>query len=205
MRVRSPPGNLCLCSDSKFQQATALILGLGANVAGHWGCPRETLTRACYEIEQAGVKIVRRSNYFITKPISDTPQPPYLNAVILAKACIAPSTLLRLLKQIEVRAGRRTTRPMASRPLDLDILEHGGRRVGQPSRRRERGRLLLPHPEMYKRAFVLVPLLQIAPAWRHLPTGLGAKGLLAQLSLAERATVRQALDSATNTCDKLPS
>lgn len=192
-------------SDGKFQQSTTLLLGLGANVAGRWGDPRTTLTRACREIEQAGVIIVRISNYFITKPISDTPQPPYLNAVILAKACIAPGALLRLLKQIEVRAGRRTARPLASRPLDLDILEYGGRRIGRPSGRRERGRLLLPHPQMHERAFVLVPLLQIAPAWRHQPTGLGAKGLLAQLYAAEAACVRQALDSAANTCDKLRS
>ena len=151
----------------KFRQTATLLLGVGANVAGPWGSPRETLTRALREIERAGVKIVRASNYYSTKPVGDTPQPRYLNAVVLAKSSIAPGALLRLLKQIERRAGRRTARAMASRPLDLDILDYGGRRIGRPARRRERGRLILPHPEMHARAFVLVPLLEVAPAWRH--------------------------------------
>jgi len=137
--------------------------------------------------------------------VGDTPQPRYLNAVVLAKTYIAPGALLRLLKHIERRAGRRTARAMASRPLDLDILDYGGRRIGRSARRRERGRLILPHPEMHARAFVLVPLLEVAPAWRHPLLGRNVKALLAQLSPAVRVSVRQALDSATNTCDKLLS
>ena len=164
----------------KFQQATMVLLGVGGNVVGPWGNPRATLTRACRELDSAGVKIVRASNYYCTRPVGDTPQPRYINAVLLAKAYIAPGALLRLLKQIERRAGRRTGRAMTSRPLDLDILDFGGRRIGKPARRRERGRLILPHPEMHKRAFVLVctdlldenaarPLLRALPmlARRH--------------------------------------
>jgi 2-amino-4-hydroxy-6-hydroxymethyldihydropteridine diphosphokinase len=174
-------------------------------VAGRWGAPRETLARACRELEQAGISIVRASKYYATKPVGDTPQPQYINAVVLAKAYIAPGVLLRLLKRIERRAGRRATRMMARRPLDLDILDYGGRRIGRPARRRQRGRLILPHPEMRRRAFVLVPLLEVAPAWRHPISGQTVRALLAQLSPAERANVRQTLDSATNTCDKVPS
>lgn len=189
----------------KFQQTTTLLLGLGANVAGPWGSPRGTLTRALQEIERSGVRIVAVSNTYSTKPVGDTPQPRYLNAVVLARASIAPGALLRLLKRVELRAGRRTARAMASRPLDLDILDYGGRRTGGPGRRRQRGRLILPHPEMHTRAFVLAPLLEVAPAWRHPVLGRSVRALLAQLRPADRAGVRQALDSAANTCDKLVS
>lgn len=189
----------------KFPQTTTLLLGLGANVAGPWGSPRETLTRALQEIERSGVRIVAVSNYYSTKPVGDTPQPRYLNAVVLARTSIAPGALLRRLKRIELRAGRRTARAMASRPLDLDILDYGGRRIGGPTRRRERGRLILPHPEMHMRAFVLAPLLEVAPTWRHPALGRSVRALLAQLRPADRASVRQALDSAANTCDKLVS
>jgi 2-amino-4-hydroxy-6-hydroxymethyldihydropteridine diphosphokinase len=89
--------------------------------------------------------------------------------------------------------------------LDLDILDYGGRRIGRPALRRQRGRLILPHPEMHKRAFVLIPLLEVAPAWRHPVSGRSVKALLTQLTPAARANVWQALDSATNTCDKVPS
>ncbi len=189
----------------KFLQATTLLLGLGSNMPGRWGSPGATLARACRELQRAGIKIVRASNHYITKPMGDTPQPFYTNAVVLAEAYIAPGSLLRLLKQIERRAGRRTARAMSGRPLDLDILDYGGRRIGRRSRRRERGRLILPHPELRARAFVLVPLLEIVPAWRHPISGRSVKAQLVQLSPAVRASVRQALDSATNTCDKLPS
>ena len=189
----------------KFQQTTTLLLGLGANVAGPWGSPRGTLTRALQEIERSGVRIVAVSNTYSTKPVGDTPQPRYLNAVVLARTSIAPGALLRLLKRVELRAGRRTARAMASRPLDLDILDYGGRRIGHPAPRRERGRLILPHPEMHTRAFVLAPLLEVAPAWRHPVLGRSVRGLWAQLRPADKASVRQALDSAANTCDKLVS
>jgi 2-amino-4-hydroxy-6-hydroxymethyldihydropteridine diphosphokinase len=194
-----------MCSVGKCLQTRTLILGLGGNVAGRWGAPRQTLARACRELAQAGISIVRASKYYSTKPVGDTPQPQYINAVVLAEAYIAPGVLLRLLKQIERRAGRHTTRAMASRPLDLDILDYGGRRIGRPAHRRERGRLVLPHPEMHRRAFVLVPLLEVAPAWRHPVSGQTVKALLRQLTPAERANVRQALDSTTNPCDKGPS
>ena len=194
-----------MCSVGKFMQTQSLLLGLGGNVAGRWGAPGETLLRACRELEQAGVSIVRASSGYSTKPVGDTPQPRYLNAVVLAKAYIAPGTLLRLLKRIERTAGRQTARAMTSRPLDLDILDYGGRRIGRPARRRQRGRLILPHPEMHKRAFVLVPLLEVAPAWRHPRSGRSVKALLTQLTPDARANVRQTLDSATNTCEKVPS
>ena len=189
----------------KYLQATTLLLGLGSNMSGRWGSPRATLARACQELQRVGIKIVRASHCYVTKPVGDTPQPSYTNAVVLAEAYVAPGSLLRLLKQIERRAGRRTARAMSSRPLDLDILDYGGRRIGRRSRRRERGRLVLPHPELQARAFVLVPLFEIVPAWRHPISGRSVKSQLVQLSPAARAGVRQALDSATNTCDKLLS
>jgi 2-amino-4-hydroxy-6-hydroxymethyldihydropteridine diphosphokinase len=99
--------------------------------------------------------------------------------------------LLRLLKQLERRAGRLTTRTWSQRPLDIDILDYGGRRMGWPVRRRERSRLILPHPELHARAFVLMPLRDVAPHWRHPVLGLQVNRLLAQLAPAARAGVRR--------------
>jgi 2-amino-4-hydroxy-6-hydroxymethyldihydropteridine diphosphokinase len=100
---------------------------------------------------------------------------------VVAKGSIGPASLLRLLKRIERQAGRRPTPPLQPRPLDVDILDFGGRRLNWPSRRRERGRLVLPHPLLHKRAFVLVPLLQVAPRWSHPVLGVRARTLLARL------------------------
>jgi 2-amino-4-hydroxy-6-hydroxymethyldihydropteridine diphosphokinase len=99
--------------------------------------------------------------------------------------------MLRLLKRIERRAGRRLGRRWGPRPLDIDILDYRGTRIGWPPRRREPGRLILPHPEMHRRVFVLVPLLEIAPHWRHPILGLGARALLSHLAPAKVADMRQ--------------
>jgi 2-amino-4-hydroxy-6-hydroxymethyldihydropteridine diphosphokinase len=185
----------------KFLRSKTLLLALGANVPGRWGSPHASLCRAIRELEHAGIAVLGASKFYVTEPLGGAPQPRYLNAVLAAEAGMAPGMLLRLLKRMERRAGRDGLSATGNRPLDLDILDYGGRRMGSPHRRRQRGRLILPHPEMHVRAFVLVPLLEIAPFWRHPISGHSAKALLAQLTPETRAGVRQALDSAVNTCD----
>ena len=175
----------------KSVQSKTLLLALGANVNGPWGSPQETVARALGELRAGGVMITGVSNYYTTNPVSDTPQPRYLNAVVSGQTRLAPAMLLRLLKRLERRAGRRTTRAWSQRPLDIDILDCGGRRVGWPTRRRAHGRLVLPHPEMHTRAFVLMPLSDVAPQWRHPALGRPLKQLLAQLAPAARAGVRR--------------
>ena len=167
-----------------------LLLGIGANVAGNWGLPRRSLARALKELEKAGVEICRVSKFYITKPVGNLPQPRFLNAVVLAQAHVAPSALLRLVKGIERESGRIRTRPMGRRALDIDILDYGGRRIGPQGSRRMQGRLLLPHPEIHKRAFVLVPLMEVAPSWRHPVSGVQGRTLLARLAPVSRAGVR---------------
>jgi 2-amino-4-hydroxy-6-hydroxymethyldihydropteridine diphosphokinase len=169
-------------------------------VRGRWGEPRATLLRACRELEAAGVEIVRRSNCYVTVPVGGGRQPRYLNAVITVRSGTAPGALLRLAKSIERRAGRQLAPRMAARPLDIDILDYGGRRTGHPGGRRRYGQLILPHPEMHKRAFVLRPLQDVAPHWQHPVVGRPVKALLAHLDPAERAGVT--LDSAGNSCNK---
>lgn len=188
-----------------YGQVRTLLIALGGNIPGRWGVPYATLARACRELEKAGIKIVRSSNLYLTDPVGAGRQPRYLNAVIMVESRLAPATLLRLLKRMERRAGRRLTLPMRARPLDLDILDYGGRRLGWPLRRREHGRLVLPHPELHTRAFVLVPLLEVAPSWRHPVLGVAPKALLARLTPAARSTVRQALDLPARPCDKAQS
>jgi 2-amino-4-hydroxy-6-hydroxymethyldihydropteridine diphosphokinase len=101
---------------------------------------------------------------------------------MLLKSDLAPAALLRLVKRLEYKAGRRFARRWSPRPLDIDVLDYGGRQIGWPVRGRERGRLILPHPEMHQRAFVLVPLLEVAPHWRHPVLGVGAERLLHDLN-----------------------
>jgi 2-amino-4-hydroxy-6-hydroxymethyldihydropteridine diphosphokinase len=183
-------------------QSKALLLALGSNISGSWGDPHATLERAIKELIRSGINIAGRSSLYATQPLGVGRQPYYLNAVVTADTGLAPAELLRTLKRIEARAGRKLAPPMHARPLDLDILSHGGRRFGWPPFRRSRGRLILPHPELHARAFVLVPLAEVAPRWRHPVLGRPVKAMLAQLRPADRASVRRRLDFALHPCEK---
>jgi 2-amino-4-hydroxy-6-hydroxymethyldihydropteridine diphosphokinase len=103
----------------------------------------------------------------------------YVNAVIEVRCSLGPAAMLRLLKSVERKAGRRTRGKWTARPLDLDIISFKGMRTFWP--RRRAGSLTLPHPEAHGRGFVLVPLLMIEPHWFHSGLGVSGKRLLARL------------------------
>jgi 2-amino-4-hydroxy-6-hydroxymethyldihydropteridine diphosphokinase len=159
-----------------------VLLGLGANRPGSWGEPAKTLRRALRELERGGVSVLAVSELYQTAAMGQPRQRPYLNAVALTSTSLPAPALLRLLKQIEARAGRRGGRPWGERTLDLDILDYKGLRLNWSRRRRGSPRarvrpLVLPHPELDQRAFVLRPLLDVAPNWRHPVLKVGARAL----------------------------
>jgi 2-amino-4-hydroxy-6-hydroxymethyldihydropteridine diphosphokinase len=148
------------------------LLGVGANCPGPWGIPSETITKALLAIAEAGPAVEAVSPFYETAAVGRAGQPPYVNAVALIHTPLSGEALLRLLKGIEGRAGRRGGSPWGSRTLDIDILDHKGLvrhwRGTHPSFARPGPRpLVLPHPWIAKRPFVLRPLLDIAPDWRH--------------------------------------
>lgn len=149
-----------------------ILVGLGANHPGPWGVPAETIRRALGEMERGGIAVEAVSPFYETAAIGRARQPAYVNAVALIDTPLAPEALLRRLKEIERAAGRRGGRPWGARTLDIDIIDHKGRvrhwRTGKADFARAGARpLVLPHPLMHERPFVLRPLLDIAPDWRH--------------------------------------
>lgn len=176
-RVKSVSRNLPLehrqgASGSQLRAHGNVLLAFGANSDGPWGTPAETFARALAELERHGVRLTSVSPLYETEAVGQTRQAPYLNGVALVTTSLPAPALLRLMKQIEARAGRRGGRPWGSRTLDLDIIDYKGRISNwRPHRRewRQTGArpLMLPHPMAHERPFVLKPLLEIAPNWRH--------------------------------------
>jgi 2-amino-4-hydroxy-6-hydroxymethyldihydropteridine diphosphokinase len=165
----------------------SIFLGLGANLAHErYGPPRRTLEAALAELGRRGVRTVRISPWYRTAPVPASDQPWFVNAVAEVASALPPDALLAELHAVEEAFGRARTVPNAARPIDLDLLDYRGEvTLGGP------GRATLPHPRMTARAFVLRPLADLAPAWRHPATGRPIGELLAALPAdqgAERLT-----------------
>jgi 2-amino-4-hydroxy-6-hydroxymethyldihydropteridine diphosphokinase len=137
----------------------SIYIALGANLPGPAGPPRATLEAALARLEAAGVHVVRRSRWYRSPAWPDPADPEFVNAVAEVETPLSPEALLALLHEIEAALGRRRAAPNAPRALDLDLLDHGGAvQAGPPA---------LPHPRLHRRGFVLLPLADIAPGWRH--------------------------------------
>lgn len=153
-----------------------ILLALGANLPSIEGAPRETLRRALSALEKRGVRTCLQSDLFLTEPVPRSDQPWYVNQIACVKTSLAPAALLVVLLEVERSFGRRRSEPNAARPLDLDLLAYDDAFL-------ETDDLTLPHPRLHERAFVLAPLVDIAPDWRHPVLGETARTLLARLDL----------------------
>ncbi len=159
------------------------IIALGSNLTGLWGDPQHTLKIAVCRIGAAGIVVKFASDIVRSTALGGGRQPHFFNAVIIVHANLAPGQLLRFFKSLEREAGRRLGRRWGPRSLDLDIVAQAGYHRRQTDARRSRGQLVLPHPHMHQRAFVLGPLCQIAPHWYHPILHRTARQLLAERSI----------------------
>lgn len=150
-----------------------ILIALGGNLPSPAGPPAATLKAALARLEQAGVKILSVSALYRTPAWPDPSDPPFVNAVAAVQTLHQPVELLALLHGVETEFGRLRSAPNAPRTLDIDLLDYDGAVMTEGA--------VLPHPRMASRAFVLVPLAEIAPAWRHPLTGQGAADMLAAL------------------------
>ena len=152
-----------------------ILIGIGSNLAAPpFASPLDTASAALAQLPELGITVARRSRWYLTQPMPPSDQPWYANGVAAVESALAPAELLRSLLALEVRFGRRRSIRNAARSLDLDLLDYDGRQC-------RNGRLTLPHPRLHERRFVLAPLVEIAPDWRHPLLRVSARELLARL------------------------
>ncbi len=136
---------------------TKVYVGLGSNL----GNKGKNLANAIARIDACGgICVRRRSGFYETKPVGGPPQPDYLNSVIELETDVEPQALLKEFKKIEVEAGRSPGVRWGPRIIDLDILLYGDMILSDDN-------LKIPHERMHERVFVLEPLCEISPDFRH--------------------------------------
>lgn len=136
-----------------------ILVALGANLDSPvHGPPRATLEAALSRLDEHGVILVRRSRWFKSAPVPISDDPWFVNGVAHVETLMDPHELMRVLHDVEAEFGRVRTVPNAPRILDLDLLDFRGLCLDGPA-------LQLPHPRMVGRAFVLLPLRDVAPRW----------------------------------------
>jgi len=143
-----------------------ILIGLGANLPALDGAsPEETIWRAIDALNAIdGVSVVSISKLYVSAPVPVSDQPWYRNAVVALETALEPRALLGILQGIEADFGRVRMALNAPRTLDLDLLAYDDVVLEDED-------LTLPHPRMHERAFVLLPLNDLAPEWVHPVSG----------------------------------
>ena len=165
-------------------QASGVYVALGANLSSErHGSPRETLEAAVTALADAGVPVLRRSSWWRSAPQPAADQPDFVNGVVEVEPSLEPAALLELLHQIEANFGRVRRDRWEARVLDLDLIDYQGQVAGVGG-----AGPVLPHPRAAGRLFVLLPLQEIAPAWRDPVSGAEIATLIYQ---AERLNINK--------------
>ena len=151
-----------------------ILIAIGSNISGPWGTPQQSVQNALQALNSDGVKLVKASRLLLTAPFGKPNQPPFVNAVAQVATHLPPLVLLQRLHEIERKAGRRRTTRWGPRTLDLDIIDYHG--LTRPS-----GKLILPHPGIAERVFVVKPISELTANWRHPITRLSAQDMLKKL------------------------
>ena len=160
-------------------KTVTVYLGLGSNLED-----REANLRRALELLSTDVKVAKVSPTYDTAPIGNTDQPRFLNLVCEAKTPLSPPHLLTFVKNIETKMGRTSGPRNSPRPIDIDILFYGDLVL-------ETSALVIPHPRLMERAFVLAPLADIAPDFKHPVSGKTVRQMLRGLKRTAGDAVRQ--------------
>ena len=147
-------------------EAILVHLGLGSNL----GDRKEFLSMACNYLSSEVITGFRASSIYESEPLLEMKQSKYFNMVVSGLTVLSPKDLLKKCQQIEISLGRIRRERWGSREIDIDILSYGSRIIDNDD-------LVIPHPEIGNRSFVLIPMIELSPKWAHPETGITIKEL----------------------------
>ncbi len=162
--------------------AAQAIIALGSNLPAADGAPPlATCRRALADIAATIGPVLAQSAWYLSEPVPASSQPWFVNGVAVVQTDLSPSALLTALHGLEQATGRRRRERWEARVLDLDLLSCGDQLWDGSE-----GGVELPHPRLGERAFVLLPLADVAADWRHPGSGRTVADMLAELPPGQR-------------------
>ena len=168
--------------DTLEKQANIAYLAIGSNL----GNRINNIEKTKFELEKYKIKILKLSSNYVSDSWPDTSKPNYINIVIKIKTSLEPMQLLKVCNLIEFKLGRSRTKDNAPRTCDIDIIDYNRIIVGKKN-----NELILPHPRMSKRNFVLLPLFEIDKSWKHPETKVNIVKLINSLPIKDLRSIKQ--------------
>ena len=163
-----------------------IFLGLGSNLSSKFGDRFANINLAISFLEEYGIKVIKKSNFYETPSYPNKENPKFINAVILVETTLPPVDLMSVLLFIEQKLGRKRDKKNDPRTCDIDIIDYNSQILNLKFNKSE---LTLPHNELTKRNFILFPLQEISPNWKHPKTKEFISDLLQKLSEDDKNSI----------------
>ncbi len=167
--------------DTLENLAKSVYLAIGSNL----GNKLNNIELAKFELEKKKIKILKSSSSYISRSWPDTTKPNYINIIIKIKTNLTPIELLKVCNLIESKLGRIRTIINAPRTCDIDIIDYNQIILNEKNKQ-----LILPHPRMNKRNFVLLPLFEIEKSWKHPKSKIGIVNLISSLPVKDLRSIK---------------
>ena len=157
-------------------------LAIGSNL----GNKIRNIDIAKFELEKNKIKILKSSSNYISVSWPNSDNPNYINNIIKIKTSLAPLELLKICNMIETKLGRVRSKKNAPRTCDIDIIDYDKKILNE-----KKNKLILPHPRMNERNFVLLPLLEVDKSWKHPKSRVNIVKLINSLSIKDLRSIKQ--------------
>ena len=165
--------------DTSENQVKSIYLGIGSNL----GDKKKNIEKAKFELIKENIKIIKSSNYYESLSWPNPNNPKFLNIVLQIDTNLTPFNLMKKSKEIEINLGRVKSTKNSPRICDIDIIDY--------NKVIENNNVILPHPRMHSRNFVLLPLFEINKDWKHPILKLHIKNLILSLPNRDIRSIKQ--------------
>jgi len=162
--------------------ASQVYLAIGSNL----GNKINNIEATKFELEKYKINILKSSSNYTTESWPDTSMPSYINIIIKVKTSLTPLELLTVCNLIELKMGRIRKKKNSPRTCDIDIIDYDNLILG-----RQNSKLILPHPRMCKRNFVLLPLFEVDKSWKHPKSKINIVKLINSLPIKDLRSIKQ--------------